>query len=93
MANPNEVFDLLRGSSAFDHTKLRSSLLALFGDERGVSKWIYDLAMDIETSPATKARCADVILEILSPAKGESLNVDILSDDEIERVANRMLKE
>jgi hypothetical protein len=90
-SGPDQLINLLKGGNVFDVAKMRARLLTLFGGERGLADWLHDLAQSPDTPATTKAKVADVILDLLRPDKGQIVSVDTLADDEIERLAMRII--
>lgn len=90
MSTPESIIALLTGNGAFDLHRVRAKLLALFGGEEGWAVWLYELAENPETSPATKAKIADLFLEIMKPGQAMTADVTLMSDDELKRMAERI---
>lgn len=87
----NPLLDMLSGHGGFDQTKVRARLLQRFGNENGFADWLYDLAENPDTSSATKAKCADIILEIFDPGKSSNTDYNTIADDELKRYVDRIL--
>jgi hypothetical protein len=91
-STPDALLALLQGAGNFDPAKIRGRLLARFGGEEGLADWLFDLAESVDTTAATRAKCADIILDLLKPGAAASVDTNDMDNAELERLAMRLIK-